>query len=109
MAEHENSRIETVFEEQGSLRKPGPIGRVVRFLLGAWLLWALYILLRSWTGLVDTTPPGGIDFWLFVIFASWVTPIVRTRPLDERRGRPAKPKRGNRAAVPTTCHIRPDQ
>ncbi len=34
MAEHESSKIETVFEEQGSLRKPGLVGRAVRLYLG---------------------------------------------------------------------------
>ncbi len=76
MAEHESSKIETVFEEQGSLRKPGLVGRAVRFVFGAWLLWALYTLLSGWSGLVDTTPPGRIDLWLFVVFAFWVTPYV---------------------------------
>jgi hypothetical protein len=76
MAERESSKVETVFEEQGSLTKPGPIGRIVRFLFGAWLLWAAYTLLRSWSGLVDTTPPGRMDLWVFVIFAFWVTPYA---------------------------------
>ena len=76
MAERESSKVETVFEEQGSLTKPGPIWRIVRFLCGAWLLWAAYTLLRSWSGLVDTTPPGRMDLWVFVIFAFWVTPYA---------------------------------
>lgn len=77
MSERPTDKIETFFEEQGSLRKPGFIGRVVRFLLGAWLLWALYTLLRyGWIILVDTSPPDRIEWWLFMVLAFWLTPPV---------------------------------
>ncbi len=77
MAEDQSRKIETVFEEQGSLRKPGPIGRASRFVFGAWLLWGLYTLLRyGWSVLVDTTPPRSMYWWLFIAFAFWLTPYV---------------------------------
>jgi hypothetical protein len=77
MVEPPTNKIETVFEEPGSLRKPGFIGRAVRFAFGAWLLWALYTLLRyGWIILVDTTPPSRIEWWLFIILAFWLTPYV---------------------------------
>ncbi len=77
MADHPSRKIKTVFEEQGSLRKPGLIGRAVRLVFGAWLLWALYTLLRyGWIVLVDTTPPSPIEWWLFIILAFWLTPYV---------------------------------
>lgn len=77
MTERPTDRVETFFEEQGTLSRPRFIGRAVRFLIGAWLLWALYILLRhGWTILVDTSPPNRIEWWLFIMIAFWLTPQV---------------------------------
>ncbi len=77
MADHTTGRIEASFDEPGWLRKPGFIGRTVRFIIGAWLLWALYSLLRyGWLVLVDTTAPSQIEWWLLIIVAFWLMPPV---------------------------------
>ena len=34
---------ETHFDKTGTLHKPGPIGRIVRLLLGGWLLYGFWI------------------------------------------------------------------
>ncbi len=76
------SQYETHFEEQGSLMPPKLIGRIVRFLLGAWLLTAVYPMadaLYGWIALGfwdSTTPPRGLMFYLLVAFAFWATPHV---------------------------------
>lgn len=71
------NKIETHFEEPGSLPRPRIVGRLVRLLLGLWLLWALYTVLAvGWEVLVDTTPPSRPDWWLFIAIAFWITPAI---------------------------------
>lgn len=80
MVERPADRIETVFEEYGSLPKPGFMGRLVRLGFGVWLLWVLYILITDgWQGLVDTTPPTHWTTWAFIGFAFLLTPYVINR------------------------------
>jgi hypothetical protein len=77
MVERPADRIETVFEEYGSLPKPGFMGRLVRLGFGVWLLWVLYILITDgWQGFVDTTPPTHWTMWAFIGFAFLLTPYV---------------------------------
>jgi hypothetical protein len=77
MVERPADRMETVFEECGSLPKPGFIGRLVRLGFGVWLLSGLYILIPDgWQGLVDTTPPTHWTMWAFIGLAFLVTPYV---------------------------------
>ncbi len=78
-------KIETHFEEQGSLQPPMLIGRIVRLLGGLWLLSATYPLIvdglyprlvlgSGWTS--GSPPPNSWTFWVFLAFAFWVTPYV---------------------------------
>ena len=70
-------KIETRFEEQGSLPRPGLVGRVLRLLLGLFLLWSLYIMLTDGLSLFSLTfAPSSWTFWLFVVFAFHLTPYV---------------------------------
>jgi hypothetical protein len=77
-------RIETHFEEAGSLKPPKLIGRIVRLLLGVLLLWAAYRLIldaiypmlvqgQGWTA---SSPPRVWLFWVFVAWAFYTTPYV---------------------------------
>ena len=77
MVERPADRIETVFEEYGSLPKPRLLGRLVRLGLGVWLLSGLFMLITDgWRGLVDTTPPAHWTMWAFIGLAFLVTPYV---------------------------------
>ncbi len=71
------NKLEAQFEEQGSLPKPGLIGRGIRLLLGAWLLSFTYQLAREGpAGLLDTTAPAHWTWWVGVIIGLAVTPYV---------------------------------
>jgi len=69
------SADETRFEAAGTLHKPGPIGRIVRLLLGTWLLFVCWTYIRYpevFTG--EAVPP-----WSTLIgipFALWLIPPV---------------------------------
>lgn len=66
---------ETRFDEQGTLRKPGPIGRTVRLLLGIWCLYVCWTLWRYPEGLIRESLPH----WTALIsipFALWLVPPV---------------------------------
>ncbi len=77
MSDRPTDKIETFFEEQGSLSKPGLIGRAVRLIFGAMLLWGLYSLLRyGWIVMIDTTPPRRPEWWFLIVLAFWLTPYV---------------------------------
>ena len=70
-------KIETHFEEQGSLRSLGMVGRAVRLLFGVMLLSALLQMLGSGGSLFSlTVAPRGWSFWVFVAIAFHVTPYV---------------------------------
>ena len=71
------SKLETQFEEQGSLPKPGLIGRLVRLLLGVWLLSLTYTLVRDGpAGLLDTAAPAQWTWWAGVLIGLALTPYV---------------------------------
>ena len=77
MTERPEHKIETSFEEHGSLPKPGFVGRLVRLLFGLWLVWALWTLVAvGWAVMVDDTPPRTWQWWAFMAFALWFTPYV---------------------------------
>ncbi|MFQ5678259.1 MAG: hypothetical protein ACE5HP_02230 [Gemmatimonadota bacterium] len=70
-------RIETKFEQTGTLEPPGLIGRLVRLAMGGLLLWSLYALLTiGWPRLVAKAPPGEWNWWLYMVLAFWATPYV---------------------------------
>ncbi len=70
-------KTETSFEPPGSLEPPGWIGRGVRLLVGIWLLFALYSLVRfGWQIFVATRPPSDWTWWAFIALAFWITPPV---------------------------------
>lgn len=65
----------TRFDEPGTLRKPGPLGRVVRLLLGVWLL---YVIWTYWSypqvfAREDLPPWSAL---LGIGFALWLIPPV---------------------------------
>ncbi|MCZ6725801.1 MAG: hypothetical protein O7A98_00420 [Acidobacteria bacterium] len=66
---------ETRFDDPGTLRKPGPIGRSVRLLLGLWLLYVCWFLWTYPGALVSKAIP----YWtalLSIAFALWLIPPV---------------------------------
>jgi len=69
-------KSDTRFDEQGTLSKPGPIGRLVRLGLGALCLYAVYGLYQQWKyeGVnFDITEPT----WLISLaVAVWLFPAV---------------------------------
>ena len=77
--------IETQFTERGSLEPPQIVGRIVRLLFGAGLLWGAYPLVvdglyprltsaQSWMS--GSRPPQDWTFYAFVLLAFYVTPYV---------------------------------
>lgn len=76
MTTRPENKIETYFEQPGSLLRPGIAGRTVRLFFGLLLIWSLYVLLAfGWDILVDQTPPN-LNWWLYMALAFWVTPAV---------------------------------
>jgi hypothetical protein len=70
-------KIETHFEEPGTLRPPGIVGRMIRLLFGVMLLSALLQMLGSGASLFSlAAAPRGWSFWVFVAIAFHVTPYV---------------------------------
>ena len=70
-------KTETHFEEPGSLRKPGVVGRIVRLLFGVILLQALWQMLTDGASMVSlSVAPRGWSFWFFVAIAFHITPYV---------------------------------
>jgi hypothetical protein len=60
------------FDKPGTLRPPGPIGRLVRLGLGMLLMWLVYqLVFRS--GAEDLTH---VSFYVWVLFALWLFPAV---------------------------------
>lgn len=77
MTARPDNPVETRFEEQGALPRPGPIGRIVRLLLGLLLLQLLYALLTQGPrGMFDTSVPSHPTFWLSVAIAFYSIPYV---------------------------------
>lgn len=59
------NRLQTRFQDYGTLPRPRAAGRVARALLGVWLVSFLYQLLAfGWDALIDTTPPSQWTWWL---------------------------------------------
>ncbi len=77
MTTRPQNKLETQFEEQGSLPKPRIVGRVVRLLMGLWLLTLTIDLLRNGSsGLLGTTAPSHWTWWVGVAIGLLVTPYV---------------------------------
>ena len=66
----------TEFEEAGSLKKPGPIGRWLRILSGVLCFYFLYMVGRGYSGIVSTEFPAAITLWLGVLFCLYGIPHV---------------------------------
>jgi len=68
--------VETTFEKQGSLEKPGIYGRLVRLAIGLYLLYLSYSLITDFQHFIDNGIPlnGGNLAGLFIGF--WVLPYV---------------------------------
>lgn len=68
---------ETRFLEQGSLEKPLVVGRLVRFLLGVFLLYGVYQTSIGWPSIVEHGfPVHSIELWIATAFAFWIIPTV---------------------------------
>ncbi len=77
MTARPENKLETHFEEYGSLPRPLVIGRIVRFALGVWLLYVLYqLIVYGPSILVDHTPPNHWTWWLTAALGIMVTPYV---------------------------------
>lgn len=71
------NKVETHFEEPGSLPRPGVVGRIARFLAGLILLGGSYTMLTDGRSLFSlTVAPRSWTFWLFVVIAFHITPYV---------------------------------
>lgn len=77
MTARPQDKIETHFEQTGSLTRPGPVGRLVRLALGALFLWALYAMLTGGLGLMSSRRvPRSVSLWILVVIAFQLTPYV---------------------------------
>ena len=77
MTARPENKLETQFEEQGTLPKPGIVGRIMRMVLGLWLLFFLYQLIVFGVDIfVDQTPPEHWTMWLSGALGIMVTPYV---------------------------------
>lgn len=66
---------ETRFDQPGTLGKPGPVGRIVRLLLGIWLLWVCWSYIR-YPGMFvrEAIPPW--EVLIGIAFTLWLVPPV---------------------------------
>ena len=72
-----SNKLETRFEESGSLPRPRVVGRIVRFGLGVWLLGFVYQLIVFGPGrLIDQTPPGDWPWWAATLLGIAVMPYL---------------------------------
>ena len=69
------SSLETRFDQPGTLSKPGPVGRIVRLLLGIWLLAACWSYLSYPGAFVRDSAPRW-EALLGIAFALWLIPPV---------------------------------
>lgn len=77
MAARPENKLETQFEEYGTLPEPRAIGRIMRFGFGVWLLSFFYQLIRYGGGIfLDQTPPEHWTMWLAAVLGIMVTPYV---------------------------------
>ncbi len=68
---------ETRFVEQGSLKKPLIVGRLVRFSLGVLMLYGVYQTSLGWPYILENGfPVGSISLWVATAFAFWIIPPV---------------------------------
>lgn len=74
MTSDTKSKIETRFEDPGSLLKPGPIGRTVRLLWGVFLAWVFVTLLAAREVFFGTAFPWEVS--LAIAVALVVFPYV---------------------------------
>ena len=71
------NKLETHFEEPGSLPRPRVVGRAVRMFFGVMLLGGLYTMVTDGVSLFSlTVAPSGGSFWLFALIAFYLTPYV---------------------------------
>ena len=69
-------KSETRFEKQGSLPKPGPIGRLVRLALGALCLYGVYGLYQAWSYYGIEAPISEPTWIITFAVAVWLIPPV---------------------------------
>ncbi len=69
--------IETNFQAHGSLKPPGPIGRLVRFLLSGGCLYYVWQLVSLWSFWVDAEKLfSNASIWVPILFALYLAPYV---------------------------------
>ena len=79
---------ETRFVEQGSLKEPLVIGRLVRLALGAFMLYGVYQTSIGWPSIVEHGfPVHRIDLWIATAFAFWIMPSVINIGISLNTGR----------------------
>lgn len=74
--------VTTKFEESGTLRPPGPIGRLMRLVLGLWILHLFYqlivfeLLAPRASELISWQAPSRWVWWVTILIFFWVFPYV---------------------------------
>jgi hypothetical protein len=64
------------FGEKGGLRPPGPFGRVVRLVLGAFCIWAVWAITTQGAGVIKTGDLSDGTWWLLMGIALFAFPDV---------------------------------
>ena len=77
MAEGATSKLDTDFKDHGTLRPPGPFGRVVRLGFGVLTLLPVVSLVPQARTLLSLSEvPPHFTWWLAVALGLWVFPYV---------------------------------
>ena len=69
-------KVETRFEAPGSLIRPGPIGRVVRFAFGAVILWMVLPSIGYFPNFLRIGAPRRPDWIISIALMAWLIPYV---------------------------------
>lgn len=79
MNKEDRNKTQTQYEVEGSLEKPGPIGRLIRLGWGMVLAWGFVSLVDNWQHLVSIETLPHWSFLLLVLFIIWrIFPYVIT-------------------------------
>jgi len=74
------------FDKQGTLDKPGIIGRLVRLVLGVWMLYFVYQLILYGDTIIDYYPLRW-EWWAALLIAFYVLPPVINIGFTKKWGR----------------------
>ncbi len=71
------NKLETQFEDYGTLPKPRIIGRMLRFAVGSWLLYFLYQLVTEGADIfLSSSPPNNWAIWASMLVGLMITPYI---------------------------------